>query len=245
MVKQTLILVEGKRKDSALMERLFEVYFPNTEKNIVAYETNIYALYGQLISEYSDGFSDLLMHLRSREPDEERKKIFDKRYSEILLVFDFDPQDRYYESTKLQNMMAYFNEATNRLRGRLYINYPMVESFCHIGSWNESRETFNARFVEKAELENKQYKSRVNTESCCTDIRKFNKEEFNAVIDLNLAKVSHLLGNPSSSAFECDANILRRILEVECNAWEEKSIVYVLNTCVLYIYEHYPKKFHS
>ncbi len=138
--------------------------------------------------------------------------------------------------------MIYFNDATNTRRGRLYINYPMVESFFHIKNWNENQEDFNNRHATKYELWHKKYKKRVKAESCCTDIQQFDKDKFNKIIDLNLTKASFLLNQPQLVPLECNADMLRRVSEVECRAWEEKEIVYVLNTCVLYMYENYPKK---
>lgn len=242
MSKQTLILVEGEDKDVDLIKHLFEVYLPNSEKTIIVYKTDIYSLYAQIMDEEGDEFGDLLMHLREHEKDASKKEIFNSRFNEVFLIFDFDPQDPLFTSEKLQRMMIYFNDATNTRRGRLYINYPMVESFFHIKSWNENQEDFNNRHATKYELWHKKYKERVEAESCCTDIQQFDKDKFNKIIDMNLTKALYLLNQPKFVPFECNADMLRRVSEVECCAWDEKGIVYVLNTCVLYMYENYPKK---
>ena len=85
MANKILLLVEGERKDVALMERMFEVYLPDKKKEIVPYKTNIYERYGELTKDYGEEgeFADLLMVLREREKDKAKKKIFDEYYSDV------------------------------------------------------------------------------------------------------------------------------------------------------------------
>ena len=58
------------------------------------------------------------------------KKKFNINYSDIILIFDFDPQDDLFTSKKIEEMLEYFKESSDM--GKLYINYPMVESFYHM-----------------------------------------------------------------------------------------------------------------
>lgn len=241
MANKILLLVEGEKKDVALMERMFEVYLPDKKKEIVPYKTNIYELYGELTKDYGEEgeFADLLMVLREREKDKAKKKIFDEYYSDVILVFDFDPHDGSYSADKLQKMIAFFDNSTEN--GRLYVNYPMVESFCHIKSWEETPDEYNLRQTTREVLRAKQYKTIVNNESCCTDIRKYEKKEFDRIILLNLTKVLFLLGR-EGEAYDCSAPILEQVLCRACQRWEQEGLVDVLSTCVLYVYEFYPKK---
>lgn len=238
MGKKILVLVEGEKKDVRLMERLFDVYLAEFHKEIVSYKTNIYELYGQLFKDHDEDDIDLLQLLKSREPDKQKKAIFDVRYTEIFLIFDFDAQDALYDDQKLYRLMKFFSDST--VNGRLYINYPMVESFCHIHGWDEDYETYNFRSVPKSILMNGTYKKIVQNESCCSDIRKYGKVEFNKIIDLNLAKISYLLYGDIRTPYMCDSSMLREILKLECQTWNEKQSVDVLNTCILYFYEYYP-----
>ena len=235
MDRKILVLVEGEKRDFRLMKHLFDVYRTNTYKKIVSYNTNIYELYGNLFQNENEDDIDLLMLLRSREVDVEKKKIFDERYTEIFLIFDFDPQDKLYDVNKLKKLMNYFNDSTEN--GRLYINYPMVESICHIKSWNESYDEYNLRRITKKILIDKSYKRLVSQESCCNDFRKYNKKELFKIIDLSLSKISYLRDKPRS----CDFATLKEVLEIECKLWDNEECVSVLNTCILYFYEYYPQ----
>lgn len=239
MDKKILVLVEGEKKDVKLMDRLYAVYLADVGKEIVSYKTNIYELYGQLFRDHDEDDIDLLQLLKSREPDENKKRIFDIRYTEIFLIFDFDAQDGLYDASKLSRLMKYFSDST--VNGRLYLNYPMVESFCHIRSWDEDYGAYNLRCVQKSMLKNGGYKQIVQNESCCADIRKYGRAEFDKIIDLNLAKISYLLYGDIRNPYKCDSSILCEVLELECQKWEEKESVDVLNTCILYFYEYYPE----
>ena len=80
-----------------------------------------------------------------------------------------------------------------------------------------------------------------NNESCCTDIRKYEKKEFDRIIVLNLTKVLFLLGR-EGEAYDCSAPILEQVLCRACQRWEQEGLVDVLSTCILYVYEFYPRK---
>ena len=146
MAKDTniLIVTEGK-KDYRLMARLQELYFPSLA-HLYCYQTNIYNLYKWLVNVNGDDFcgDNLLLTLRAYERDCHRStdpqvwEILNKEYTEysdILLIFDFDPQDPCYDPRKLDKLMKAFNDSTGN--GKLYLNYPMVESFFHLNISNE------------------------------------------------------------------------------------------------------------
>lgn len=59
-------------------------------------------------------------------------KLANGDFSEIYLIFDFDCQAPQYDDEKLQIMLDFFDNETEH--GKLYINYPMIESFKHFKS---------------------------------------------------------------------------------------------------------------
>ena len=233
-MSKILVIVEGKSKEPLLFKKLFHVYDPSANIRIISYETNIYELYRQLFKDNEEDSRSLLMLLRSREKDEDKKKIFDEHYNEVILIFDFDPQDNLYSAEKLNKLMQYFNNSTEN--GRLYINYPMVESLFHLSKWDESQEIFNQRYICKNNL--LRYKSIVGEESCNKYFRKFTREQYDILIKFNLFKVLFLLNTPLSEKSLCDYKKLYKVFEIETQALEKDEIVYVLNTCILYFYEY-------
>ena len=144
----------------------------------------------------------------------------------------FDPQDKLYNAEKLYKLMEYFSESTEH--GRLYLNYPMVESFCHIRSFPDPG--YGDRQVRMEELEQGKYKARVDRESCLTDIRKYDKGHMSEVIYMNLEKLRQRFfeDNLSDDLY----TPLRMTLRKQNQLLAGSDWFYVLNTCVLFVYEY-------
>ena len=187
-----LILVEGDRTDVRLMDHLLDVYGISENHQIVPYHTNIYTLYNEMFRDGDPASLDLLQVLKSHEQNPETKKLFDQRYSDILLVFDLDPQDPLFSPQKIMEMASFFVESSEM--GKLYLNYPMVEAFYHMK--NIPDENFNSYVATMAELRGRTYKQRVNNENRNHNQTKFavNKEECSIVILQNIEK-ANLISN--------------------------------------------------
>ena len=99
-----LVLVEGAKTDVRLMQKLFEVYGISERYEILSYNTNIYTLYREMFSDGDPSSIDTLQNLKEHERDAEKKKLFDNRYSDILLIFDLDPQDPQFSGDKITEM---------------------------------------------------------------------------------------------------------------------------------------------
>ena len=54
----------------------------------------------------------------------------------IYLIFDFDPQDPNADFEILKSMLRFFNDSSSR--GKLFINYPMMQSYRHIKCWEDT-----------------------------------------------------------------------------------------------------------
>lgn len=236
MSKKILAIVEGEKKEPQLLNRLFDTYMYK-KREIISYGANIYDLYDKLKAFYGENWDDLdfLLFLREQEPDEHKKDLFDEAYTDIFLIFDFDPQDNRFDKEKICKLMEYFDDST--WHGRLYINYPMVESCIHIRSFEDT-----SYLLSKVRLENlKNYKKIANEESCCPDITKYNKSIFSHIIQLNLFKIMNMLkldeGNLSSDLY----GILKDVLALQLQVLEEEASFYILNTCLLCMYEYNPK----
>lgn len=234
--RKILILVEGEKAEVKLMNRLFSVYTEFSEKyEIVSYYTNIYVLYNEFFkSGYADDNLDILQVLKEKETYKDKRAIFDESYTDILLIFDLDPHDSEFSASKIREMQNYFSESSDM--GKLYINYPMVESFHHIKGFPDTE--FKSRIVEKHELLDKAYKTRVHNESGIRDLRKIDREQFNEVIKYNVQKALYLLEQIDvdlSSSERMEFSHLG-LLDKQLENYLEHNYVYVLCTCVTYIY---------
>lgn len=153
------MIVEGERKDVRLMKKANELLGLDNH-SIVSYNTNIYELYERLLGDIKkdsleenniaciDPDLDLLQVLKEREHEKEKLEILNGDYTDIVLIFDFDPQDNRYKKDVLLALLEFFTESTDK--GRLYINYPMVEGLYHFRKLPDY--SFKNRKVTKDEL---------------------------------------------------------------------------------------------
>lgn len=234
--RKILILVEGEKTDFVLMKHLLSVYRIDIRYEIVSYRTNIYALYNEMFEDNDPADMDLLQSLKSHEPDLARKMLFDDSYSDILLIFDLDPQDPGFTPEKIRSMASYFVESSDM--GKLYINYPMVEAFYHMASIPDPN--FDSYHSTLNELFAGEYKARVNRENRNHDYRKFaiTREECNIVIGQNMSKAWRLIGGDSRTDL-LPTQI--EMLAAQLNSFQSYSQVAVLSTCAFFIPEYNPK----
>lgn len=137
-MNKILLITEGKRPDKPLVEGLFSYYKKNksnTDYCIVEYSTNVHLLYENIKKEYGDDMEDIRIITILSEKNKNFKYKKDD-FSEIYLFFDYDIHHYMFNdrlsieqlNKNLKEMLCYFNDETGDL-GKLYINYPMVESF--------------------------------------------------------------------------------------------------------------------
>lgn len=241
--KSILIIVEGEKTDVSLMKKVIAAYPISDAYRIVSYCTNIYALYQEMVTYGTASFDaiDLLLILKNRERDESKKKLFDAKYTDILLIFDLDPQDTRFNDRIVMQLQEYFADSSDM--GKLYINYPMVEAFYHMQSIPDRN--FHERKVSIAELKNKQYKTRVQQETMGGDYRKFatTRDQITIVIRQNLAKAQSLQcgttfdwNDPTVTAEVDHLTVLR--VQLERLLTENKFDV--LSTCVFFVADYNP-----
>ena len=129
--KKVLLIVEGNHEKNKLLNRILQS-FPeiNIDKdNILIYETNIYALLSKIVEEYGQDWYEQdidIPYLFSKikgYPQRESKR----NYTNVLLIFDYERHDPNFSQLGIERMQEYFSNSEDM--GKLYINYPMVESY--------------------------------------------------------------------------------------------------------------------
>lgn len=232
-----LVLVEGAKTDVNLMNHLISIYGIDEKHEIVSYDTNIYVLYKALFENGDSEDLDLLQVLKEKERDEEKKKILSEHYSDVLLIFDLDPHDRLYSENKVLRMLEYFNESSEN--GKLYLNYPMVESFYHMKTIPDME--YNTYEVSIKELRAKKYKTRVHNECRDGDYSKFakNVKECNLVIKQNVEKAL-LISGAKSSEDDLPSTIATDVFSTQAKRINQEGSLFVLCTCVFYIVDYNP-----
>ncbi|TYC84164.1 hypothetical protein FXB42_12575 [Acetobacterium wieringae] len=240
-IKKILVLVEGAKTDVLLMNKIISSYPILDDYRIVSYCTNIYALYQEMMMAGQEDLeaTDILLVLKSREKREENRKLFDEKYTDILLVFDLDPQDSRYDSDVLLALQKHFSDSSDM--GKLYLNYPMVEAFYHLKSIPD--DDYYHRMTALAELKNKKYKLRVQQETLGSDYRKFavSRDQMTIVIRQNMAKAHGLQSDEridwSHDGVTQEIDHLK-VLQLQLALLEKEEQLQVLSTCGFFIADY-------
>ena len=159
---RSLFIVEGNFEKNVLF-RLISKLYPELSidfDNVWIYETNIYNLYETIKTYYgSDDWDkddvDLPFILSEKKGMAKCRK---EDFTSIILIFDYERQDTYFSIEKIMKMQKYFNDSTDV--GKLYINYPMVESLWDIDRVFDDRNFENNLFTTDFQ-KGKEYKNKV------------------------------------------------------------------------------------
>jgi len=129
--RNILIIVEGERAEDIFIRSIFAISFPDQEIKIYSYGTSIHQLISELYPRgVFDPDLDICALLAENEDDSIKKGELLKPYTDKYLVFDFEPQHHVLRFEQVYKMLEFYNDSTNN--GKLYINYPMLESYRHV-----------------------------------------------------------------------------------------------------------------
>lgn len=198
---RALVIVEGADLEPRFFTRLAESC--GMRLKIVSLRTNVYRLYCKL-RDYGFDYSVrvALRELLGRECPE-----LEEDFAYTYLVFDCDAQNRgrvrqgdpeptlpeivEANAARLQEMAEYFNDETDPDRGKLYVNYPMMESYRDCDSPFDA--SYAAAEVTFAELLD--YKARVGRRKFASRrIDGLSRADFDLLMRQQVFKLSVLYG---------------------------------------------------
>lgn len=145
-----LIVLEGERTEPDFFQSLLQKFELNAELCVVG--TNLYTLYHRC-KEY-DFECDIRDVLKELIRDDATQAMLEQKFAYTYLVFDADlhhkapdqrgktiPPEKLIEDNfqKLLEMAEYFTDETDPSIGRLYINYPMMESFRYCDTFKDDQ----------------------------------------------------------------------------------------------------------
>jgi len=240
-MKNVLFIAEGEKDEPLFITKMCRE-FRGDSVTVYSYRTNIHILIAGLFGK--DGLDediDLMSHLISREKDNVQKEILRKRFTDVFLVFDMDPQDTRIETDKIERMLSFFSDSADN--GKLYLNYPMLESYKHLRTLNDPE--FGERKVPLSEI--RVYKQTAGKECHrhLRDVNKYTKMTFKALALMHLKKANRLIGNgfvlPSKEEFLSRNGT--EILREQDREMKETASIYVLNTSLFNIIDYNPSEF--
>lgn len=163
---QNLLIVEG-HDENELFELIFKC-FPEININvneIWIYTTTVYQLYKDIEEEYEETWAEektdidlpyvVSKKLKMKNPRRKRD------FTNIVLIFDYERHAREFSEKKISAMQNYFIDAADM--GKLYINYPMLESYLHLCDLPDNK--FIDRYIPVSLQPGSEYKSLVKKEN--------------------------------------------------------------------------------
>lgn len=208
---------------------------------MLPYNTNLHTLAEHLERYYPDfdDYVDVLGVLKELEQDKERRDILIGKYTDIFYIFDFDPYNDVLHFDTIAKLFQCLNDSTDQ--GKLFINYPMLESYKHLNKMPDH--DFKDRTVKVKD--GSSYKQRVDHESAYKDLRAFNYQTLTSMIVHHLRKAQYILTGSYELPEKNDflAWDYQKIFEYERVLAEKERLVAVLNTCIFVLVDYQPVKF--
>lgn len=244
-----LIVVEGDRTENELFSCLFDRF--GIQAEIVVASNSLYSLYSRMKSYHFEcDVKDAVKELMS--PDKDRS-LLDQKFAYTYLVFDSDlqnkqpnqrgldiPIEKLVETNfnMLEEMAEYFTDETDPSIGRLYINYPMMESYRYCDSFSD--ESYLDSIIEIDKMA--KFKSLASEKKLAgVQIQRYTKDNFLDLIRLNIRKLGILFNKTSilpypEYQFLSDQNTIAKKQHNSANSCQCLSI---LNTSLLIIVDYF------
>ena len=243
MPKKVLLVTEGPG-DKKVLSNLFRT-FSLSNIDIVTFKTDIHYL-GRLYEAQHQPYDDidlqnLLLWEKNDLTPNERQILLD-RYVDKFLIFDFDPQAPQADFIELKKLMTHFSDSSEA--GKLYINYPMLESYRHIDRNCLQTLSLDVGFFERMFYEadvqkgssRANYKTRSGKEGFTQ--RALTENQWRIIIDHHLQKTKKILG--ISEEFNFSQNNFIKLFDEQLYLFKEQHKGYVLNTSILIFPELFP-----
>lgn len=231
--KNILLICEGN-DDEKLLETLLKYYPIEFNYKIYKYNTNIHLFAKYLFDNYlndMDDFTidelDIIQVLKDYCKKEElRNGVLNAKYTDILFVFDFDPQDPRFKIDQLYKLMDTLSNSTDQ--GQLYINYPMVESAIDFESLPDPN--YNNKTCDLKDLKFSIYKNRVKKGTILKNFDEINESNLHMILDQTINKMNYLTNNNSKD--------YEYLLKIENNILEKELKIYILNSSLLFLRDY-------
>ena len=230
MSNNILFVFEGEKTEKQIADS-FTKCFP--DKNMVvqsAYCTTIYNLYNKISK---DEDLDTFSLLKEISYNKEILEPYNRNdFAEVYLFFDYDGHTSSADDGKLVNILDFFNEETEF--GKIFINYPMVESIKHYSELIDFKE------LKVDAKKNIKYKNIVHN-VCKKEFLHFHlytQKIWSQLIELHLKKMNYITnGNyilPTENSSQND--IFSKQLEKYINI---DSTIAVLSSFPIFLFDYY------
>ena len=236
-----LFILEGDRDEPKLLNSLFREMKKDDRQHCYFFRCNLHVLANLLMPDEDDDLEgiDLLMALKGRNNSDEECRILNNRYTDIFLVFDFEPQEDRPVFEKIRKMVAFFNDSTNN--GKLYINYPMMQSYRHLKTLPDPGFEYREAVPNPA----KSYKQLVEEEgkAISSGIVNYDHIQLYSMAVHHLKKRERFLGRPYELPDRYDEAEDENLFDIQNQKRMQDGSCFVLNTSILLLVAYAPNRF--
>ena len=254
---KALVIVEGADAEPRLLRQLASACKLDLEMEIVPVRFNIHQLYQLLAAaDFQADIRKILAGLPT-VPDGQKALLSSTRFAYTYLMYDADLQHRYPGEEalpiedvvrgnleKLEKMTAYFTDETDPSVGRLYVNWPMVESYRDCDDFFDP--AFRDNFVALADLNS--YKAIVGRRKHASlNLSKYDESAFRSLMRMNIHKIASLSSNVWSMPSYLDYLALSTsasIFHAQQQHIAATSTLGVLNTTILLPLDYYGEPYY-
>ena len=245
-----LLIVEGEKTEPVFFQHLMDVFGVDAE--IVMIGTSLYSLYERMkYYHFESDVRDVLKEIQKPSLD---GSLLDQRFTYTYLVYDSDlqhtpmnqrndkpPLDALTSDnlSKLREMARYFTNETDPAIGRLYINYPMMESFRYCDSFTD--EEFISARIPIAQMP--RFKALASQKKLAgRPIESYTKENFADLIRLHIRKLHAMYTVlpllPSYSEY-VDESESEHILHKQVSLVDAEQTLNVLNSSLFILIDYF------
>lgn len=241
-MNRILFIVEGEHDEITYIDRLFNVCNPLQKYTIFPYKTNLHNLAKFMFAgEEIDDSLDIREVLKEHESNPDLKNELSQDFSDIILVFDFEPQQDFPRFELIRKMLQYFNNSTEN--GKLYINYPMMQAYRHFSHLPD--DSFRDVIVKKEEFNH--YKAIVDSISIYKNTSHHSYSLFVSMAVHQLRKLNFILNGKYELPNIAYVNTWKQeeLFDVQLNNLHISNWIFVIHTFSLFLIEYNPTTFYN
>ena len=243
-----LFVFEGNVAEPKIFESLNKLYFSQEEVKIVCCKHDLPTLYSHLVKCGYDLFRSLPLKENGIAIPKDTR--IDTLFSQIFLFFDYDFQHHGgldYVNRMLKEMLDFFDDETEN--GKLYINYPMVESLKYTKQMPDNN--FYNYIATREDCANHKFKSMAETFAYSKakayrfiDLTKTEEAEVAANWELlkgqNVKKANYIVNDIMDFPISKDAISQEHIFNAQKTKFVRPSeSVSILNSFPIFLYDYF------
>ncbi len=242
-----LLVFEGTDAEPKIFDSIGKLFLSDEELCIVRCGFDLPTLYSRLNKYGEDLFRCLPLEKNGIVVPEGRR--LDTLFSQIFLFFDYDFQNRMglkKLNDILEEMLTFFSNETEN--GRLYINYPMVESLKYTKDLPDDQ--YNGYVATRQECVEHKFKDNAEKFACSKakgyrfiDVSKIDKttaiSNWEQLKLQNVKKANYIISGNDAMPDSKDTVNQKKIFNAQIEQYvEPKEQVSILNSFPIFVYDY-------